>query len=102
MRVSAGFSRLLWLKGVSVKGVCFESDRAAVQAALRRRRLVWPECSFSTPPGHNVREAQRAEQWRQLGGRGCPPPGGPVPLGAGCDPGAVGWVRRSARLRSIG
>lgn len=64
MRVSTAFSRLLRLKGVWVKGVRFELDRVVVQVALRRRRLVCPECSFSTPHRHNVREAQSV--WRHL------------------------------------
>jgi transposase len=64
MRVSTAFSRLLRLEGVWVKGVRFEPDRVVVEVALRRRRLVCPECSFSTPHRHNVREAQSV--WRHL------------------------------------
>ena len=64
MRVSTAFSRLLRLKGVWVKAVRFEPDRVLVEVALRRRRLVCPECVFSTPHRHNVREAQSV--WRHL------------------------------------
>lgn len=64
MRVSTAFSRLLRLKGVWVKAVRFEPDRVLVEVALRRRRLVCPECAFSTPHRHNVREAQSV--WRHL------------------------------------
>jgi transposase len=52
------------LEGVWVRGVRFEPDRVIVRVALRRRRLVCPECSFSTPHRHNVREAQSV--WRHL------------------------------------
>jgi transposase len=64
MRLSSAFSRLLRLEGVWVRGVRFEPDRVIVRVALRRRRLVCPECSFSTPHRHNVREAQSV--WRHL------------------------------------
>jgi transposase len=64
MRVSSAFSRLLRLEGVWVRGVRFEPDRVIVRVALRRRRLVCPECAFSTPHRHNVREAQSV--WRHL------------------------------------
>ncbi|MBA3808586.1 MAG: ISL3 family transposase [Solirubrobacterales bacterium] len=64
MRVTAAFSRLLRLKGVWVRAVRFEPDRVVVEVALRRRRLVCPECSFSTPHRHNIREVQSV--WRHL------------------------------------
>ncbi len=64
MRVTAAFSRLLRLKGVWVRAVRFEPDRVVVVVALRRRRMVCPECSFSTPHRHNVREVQSV--WRHL------------------------------------
>lgn len=64
MRVSTAFSRLLRLKGVWVKTVRFEPDGVVVGVALRRRRLVCPECAFSTPHRHDVREAQSV--WRHL------------------------------------
>lgn len=64
MRVSTAFSRLLRLKGVWVRAVRFERDRVVVEVALRRRRLVCPECAFSTPHRHDVRQAQSV--WRHL------------------------------------
>ena len=64
MRVSSAFSRLLRLKGVWVRTVRFEADRVVVEVALRRRRLVCPECSFSTRHRHDVRGAQSV--WRHL------------------------------------
>ena len=64
MRVNAGFSRLLRLDGIWVRGVRFEVDRVVVSVALRRRRLCCPLCSFSTPHRHN---RQRVEScWRHL------------------------------------
>ena len=64
MRVNAGFSRLLRLDGIWVRGVRFETDRVVVWVALRRRRLRCPLCDFSTPHRHN---RQRVEStWRHL------------------------------------
>lgn len=64
MRVTAAFSRLLRLKGVWVRGVRFEPDRVVVEVALCRRRLVCPECAFSTPHRHDVRPVSSV--WRHL------------------------------------
>lgn len=64
MRVSTAFSRLLRLEGVWVRGVRFEPDRVVVRVALRRRRLVCPGCSFSTPHRHDVRPVLSV--WRHL------------------------------------
>ena len=49
MRATTAFSRLLRLgKGVLVKRVDIGRDRVVVGVALRRRRLVCPECGYST------------------------------------------------------
>ena len=64
MRVSSAFSRLLRLKGVWVRRVGFEPDRVVVEVALRRWRLVCPECAFSTPHRHDVRPVLSV--WRHL------------------------------------
>jgi transposase len=64
MRVTAAFSRLLQLDGVWVRAVRFERRRVVVEVALRRRRLLCPECGYSTPHRHNVREVQ--SDWRHL------------------------------------
>lgn len=64
MRVSAAFSSLLVLEGVHVRGVRFERDRVVVAVALRRRRLVCPRCSFSTPHRHDIRSVD--SDWRHL------------------------------------
>jgi transposase len=64
VRVSAAFSRLLRLEGVVVRDVRFESDRVLVEVALRRRRLVCPCCSFSTPHRHDIRPVD--SDWRHL------------------------------------
>lgn len=64
MRVSAAFCRLLRLPGVWVRSVCFHPGRVVVTVALRRRRLVCPRCSFSTPHRQNVQ--RHDSQWRHL------------------------------------
>ena len=64
MRATAAFSRLLCLEGVRVRDVRFEPDRVVVEVALRRRRLVCPRCSFSTPHRHDVRRVD--SDWRHL------------------------------------
>jgi transposase len=64
MRVTAGFSRLLRLDGVWVRDVQFSEDRVVVWVALRRRRLICPECGYLTRHRHN---RQRVESiWRHL------------------------------------
>ena len=64
MRVTAAFSSLLRLDGVHVREVVFEADRVVVLVALRRRRLICPCCSFSTPHRHDVRPVD--SDWRHL------------------------------------
>jgi hypothetical protein len=64
MRVNAGFSRLLRLDGIWVRGVRFDLDRVAVTVALRRRRLCCPLCAYSTPHRHNRQQVESV--WRHL------------------------------------
>jgi transposase len=64
MRVTRAFSRLLGLEGIWVRQVQFFSDRVVVLVALRRRRLVCPLCSFSTPHRHNLQTVDST--WRHL------------------------------------
>ena len=64
VRVCAAFSRLLCLPGVWVRSVEFEPDRVLVTVALRRRRLLCPECSYSTPDREN--EQDHDSSWRHL------------------------------------
>ena len=64
MRVTTAFSRLLRLKGVWVKKVCFEHDRVVVFVALRRRRLVCPLCEYSTRARRDTRPTDSV--WRHL------------------------------------
>lgn len=64
MRVSAGFSRLLSLDGVSVRDVQFRVDRVVVAVALKRRRLLCPVCGYSTRHRHNVQQVESV--WRHL------------------------------------
>ena len=65
MRVTTAFSRLLRLgNGVLVKNVRFQPDRVIVEVALRRRRLVCPECGYA----RRARKDTRPENsvWRHL------------------------------------
>ena len=65
MRVTTAFSRLLRLsKGVLVKKVRFEPDRVVVEVALRRRRLICPECGYSTRARKDTRPD--CSVWRHL------------------------------------
>jgi transposase len=64
VRVTAAFSSLLRLQGAQVRDVRFELDRVIVQVALRRRRLICPCCSFSTPHRHDIRPVD--SDWRHL------------------------------------
>jgi len=64
MRVNAGFSRLLRLDGIWVRGVRFETGRVVVSVALRHRPLRCPLCDFSTPHRHNRQQVEST--WRHL------------------------------------
>jgi transposase len=64
MRVNAGFSRLLRLDGIWVRGVRFSTDRVVVSVALRRRRLCCPLCGYSTRHRHNRQQVESS--WRHL------------------------------------
>ena len=65
MRVTTAFSRLLRLgKGVVVKKVRFGPDRVIVEVALRRRRLICPECGYSTRARKDTRPENSV--WRHL------------------------------------
>jgi transposase len=64
VRVSRAFSRLLDLNGIWVRQVQFFSDRVVVVVALRRRRLICPLCSYSTPHRHNQQASWST--WRHL------------------------------------
>jgi transposase len=65
VRVTTAFSRLLRLgNGVLVKKVQFRPDRVVVEVALRRRRLVCPECGYSTRARKDTRPENSV--WRHL------------------------------------
>ena len=65
MRATTAFSRLLRLgKGVLVKRVDIGRDRVVVGVALRRRRLVCPECGYSTRARKDTRPEDSV--WRHL------------------------------------
>jgi transposase len=64
VRVTTAFSRLLRLPGVWVRKVRFEPDRVIVEVALRRRRLICPECGYSTRARKDTRPENSV--WRHL------------------------------------
>jgi transposase len=64
MRITSAFSRLLDLPGVWVRSVVFEPGLVVVMVALRRRLLVCPKCSYSTPNREN--EQDHDSCWRHL------------------------------------
>jgi len=65
VRVTTAFSRLLRLgKGVLVKKVRFEPDSVIVEVALRRRRLICPECGYATRARKDIRPENSV--WRHL------------------------------------
>lgn len=64
MRVSTVFNRLLALPGIAVKEVSFGDSCVTVDVCLRRRRLVCPECSFSTRSRYDTRAVDST--WRHL------------------------------------
>jgi len=65
VRVTTAFSRLLRLgTGVVVKGVRFGSETVVVEVALRRQRLVCPECGHSTRARKDTRPEMSS--WRHL------------------------------------
>ena len=61
MRVTTAFNRLLKLDGVNVTDVEFGSDTVTVDVALRRRRLVCPQCDFATRARYDTRPV--ASSW---------------------------------------
>jgi transposase len=64
VRVTTAFSRLLRLPEVWVRKVRFQPDRVIVEVALRRRRLVCPECGHSTAARKDTRP--ESSVWRHL------------------------------------
>ena len=64
MRVSTAFSRLLRLPGVWVRAVRFDPARVVVTVALKRRRLICPECGYWTAARFNIQDHDSV--WRHL------------------------------------
>jgi len=64
VRVTAAFNRLLALPGTTVRAVSFEPARITVTVALRRRRLVCADCSYSAPARYDTRTVDSS--WRHL------------------------------------
>lgn len=65
MRVQTAFKRLLRLDGVTVTDVEFLTASVVVTVALRRRRLMCPECSFSSAAAYEIKRAD-VSSWRHL------------------------------------
>ena len=61
VRATTAFNRLLKLDGVNVTDVEFGSDTVTVDVALRRRRLVCPQCDFATRARYDTRPV--ASSW---------------------------------------
>lgn len=64
MRVTTAFNRLLKLDGVNVTGVEIGDATVVVTVALRRRKLVCPECGFTTSARYDIRPV--TSSWRHL------------------------------------
>ena len=64
MRVTTAFNRLLKLDGVNVTDVVIGADTVVVSVALRRRRLVCPECDYTTAARYDTRP--KPSRWRHL------------------------------------
>lgn len=64
MRVTTALSRLLQLPDVWVRKVRFEPDRVIVEVALKRQRLICPECSYSCRARKDTRPVDST--WRHL------------------------------------
>ena len=64
MRVTTVFNKLLGLPGVFVTAVTFEQVRILVDVRLKSRRLVCPECGWSTQARHNWQPG--TSTWRAL------------------------------------
>jgi transposase len=54
----------LRLPGIWVRQVAFDADGVAVTVALRRRRLVCPDCDYRTRSRHDTRPVEST--WRHL------------------------------------
>jgi len=65
VRITAAFKRLLRLDGVHVTAVDFLPAMVVVTVALTRRKLVCPECGFSTRAAYEVDRAD-VSRWRHL------------------------------------
>jgi transposase len=64
VRVTTAFNRLLALEGVNVRQVDFGVDTVVVTVALRRRKLVCPECGYTTSARYDTRPV--LSWWRHL------------------------------------
>ena len=65
MRITTAFNQLLGLEGASVRDVSFGATAVTVSVALRRRRLVCPECDYSATAAYEVHRPD-VSSWRHL------------------------------------
>lgn len=65
MRVTSAFKRLLRLDGVHVTAVEFLPTMVVVTVALMRRKLVCPECEYSTGAAYELDRVD-VSRWRHL------------------------------------
>jgi transposase len=65
VRATTAFKRLLRLDGVNVTAVEFLPAMVVVTVALTRRKLVCPECDYSTWAGYELDRAD-VSRWRHL------------------------------------
>ena len=64
VRVTTAFNRLLKLDGVNVTDVVIGAETVVVSVALKRRRLVCPECDYTTAARYDTRP--KPSRWRHL------------------------------------
>jgi hypothetical protein len=93
VRVTTAFSRLLRMDGVWVRKVGFAPGRVVVEVALRRRRLVWPLCDYSTGRAATRGQSTRSGAiliWGPAGSRS-------TLAGAGCVARSTACAPRASR-----
>jgi len=64
VRVTTAFKRLLRVDGVNVTSVAFGLSAITVEVALRRRRLICPNCGYKTSARYDTRPCP--SRWRHL------------------------------------
>lgn len=64
MRVNTAFKRLMDLSGVTVSNVDFQPCKVVATLKLRNRKLVCPDCEFTTKARYDLRPV--SSRWRHL------------------------------------